>query len=391
MKLNKHKELIVNLHSEGLSSSEIQGRLSEIGIEITPRAIRAAILRWKRDNTFSEILDNNGFLNSGGWSHGWLKTKEGSVFLRNEEDLHLTQDDIKDAIAEALKSVKPVKVHAVNSARKIALRGIITDAHVGMEPDTENAMFGFVYNERIFKKHLDKFYQSMATRLDRAGDVDKVIVDDLGDGLDGYNKQTTRGGHELQQNMSNKEQWRTYVFNKLETLQSIIDLGHAAEYEFRSVSQCNHSGDFGWTANMAIKMTIEQMYGNVTYTILNKPIERFVYGDHSHFLTHGKDVNMMKRNWPLKITDKISQIIHQCIDYTDCRSKYIHLDKGDLHQVGYDRNYKFSYQNYMSFAPPSAWVQANFGVSYCGYTIQEIPKHDNEIESTDVYFEMEKK
>jgi len=68
-------------------------------------------------------------------------------------------------------------------------------------------------------------------------------------------------------------------------------------------------------------------------------------------------------------------------------SKYIHLDKGDLHQLAYDRARRFDYRNFMSFAPPSNWVQHNFGVSYCGYSVQEIPKFSNDVRHTDIFFD----
>ena len=45
----------------------------------------------------------------------------------------------------------------------------------------------------------------------------------------------------------------------------------------------------------------------------------------------------------------------------------------------------------MSFAPPSSWVQHNFGDSYSGYSIQVIPKNTNEISHTDYFLDYKKK
>jgi hypothetical protein len=98
----------------------------------------------------------------------------------------------------------------------------------------------------------------------------------------------------------------------------------------------------------------------------------------------------MVKNWPLQLTEKISNIVRQYIDHHNINSKFIHLDKGDLHQLGYAREPKFDYRNFMSFAPPSTWVQSNFGVSYCGFSLQVIPKHTNQIEHTDIFFDMKK-
>jgi hypothetical protein len=43
----------------------------------------------------------------------------------------------------------------------------------------------------------------------------------------------------------------------------------------------------------------------------------------------------------------------------------------------------------MSFAPPSAYVQNNFGDSYSGYSIQVVPKYSSEISHTDYFFDLE--
>ena len=43
------------------------------------------------------------------------------------------------------------------------------------------------------------------------GGFENIVICNLGDSLDGYNGQTTRGGHDLAQNMSNKEQLHTYI------------------------------------------------------------------------------------------------------------------------------------------------------------------------------------
>jgi hypothetical protein len=98
----------------------------------------------------------------------------------------------------------------------------------------------------------------------------------------------------------------------------------------------------------------------------------------------------MFKGLPKELNDKTIKFINDYIEHYDINSKYIHLDKGDLHTSAYQRTKKFDYRNYMSFAPPSAWVQHNFGDCYSGYSIQIIPKYNNEVAHTDYYFEMKK-
>jgi hypothetical protein len=391
-KIKKHVEYAFKLAAENpsFSSSEIAKMVKERFPDITEESMSRRVRMIRQHNTFHQKLEENNFTPPENWSHGWLKTKEASVFIRNQSEFELTEEFVKETITAALINVKPVSNSYVPSGNKKALRGIITDAHVGMNPMSEDALFSFRYDEIIFKEHLDVFFNHMKKEIHSHGFFDVIIVDDLGDGLDGFNGTTTRASHHLEQNMSNKEAWSAYVFNKLNTLCSIINLNAAEKYQFRNVANCNHAGDFGWTANMAIKMTLEKMYENVEYIILNKPIEHFTYGNHTYLITHGKDKNLMTKGMPLHLTDKTAGIIRQYIDHYGITSPYIHVDKGDLHRVAYDRNPRFDYRNFMSFAPPSQWVQANYGVSYCGFSTQIIPKHTNDIQHTDIFFDMKK-
>lgn len=724
---NDIKEEIIDLKvNKGYGSRKIQKHIADKhNHNVSSSAVRNTLKRWGYGgNTFEKKLQENEFSIPENWSYGWLKTKEASVFVRNQEEI-MTLDDVTNVIKDAVKNIKQIKLPKVSKTNKKALRAVISDCHVGMKSDGKEAMFSFEYNENIFNEHLGLLFQSISDKIDAHGDFDLIIIDDLGDGLDGFNGETTRGGHKLPQNMDNKDAWEAYVFGKIETYANIVKLNAAKKYQFRNVTNCNHcftqdtevmtnngwklyseltrqdlvasvdldtdeinfyrpidyifnedvaceintyknknvdlsvttehrmlnrkssiyndeyrydlsrdmsnrgqsyfkvsgknykedyngvtddeirfaawiltdgsitkynnnptgfciyqskestkeiirnllndmnisfresvyerevntvcgrelvskpkkqtafvinktqseendlyrllsvintkdkfpewmgklskrqfdvflneyilgdgsrklgvdtsatvygteknlsqlqyfcvlnshkanlsinnrgdyiltivfdkeevsikpkkhmnssyyegytwcltmpksnlvvrrngrvsiqgnSGDFGWTANMAIKMSLEQMFDNVEYILLDKPIEHFFYGEHCHLLTHGKDKSLMVRNWSLQLTDKIANLIRQYIDHHDIRSKYIHLDKGDLHSLGYAREPKFDYRNFMSFAPPSQWVQANFGVSYCGFSLQVIPKNSNQIEHTDIFFDMKR-
>ena len=120
-------------------------------------------------------------------------------------------------------------------------------------------------------------------------------------------------------------------------------------------------------------------------------MEHFTYGNHTFILTHGKDSKYMNRGLPFELNPTAINFINDYIEHYEIKTKYIHLEKGDLHRVGYSRTKKFDYRNYMSFAPPSAWVQHNFGDCYSGYSIQVVPKWNDEISHTDYFFELNKK
>jgi hypothetical protein len=320
----------------------------------------------------------------------WYKGKYYSIHAKPDQLSYLQA--IEDIISTLPKrKVRPVKGKAKKSC--IAIKATLSDMHVGMEPNPEGrALFEYEYNASVFNSNLDKVYDALIKEYNRYGKFDVLVIDDLGDGLDGFNGLTTRGGHSLPQNMDNVTAFKTYVFGKLDLIERAQAAGIANKILVRNVVKCNHAGDFGYTANVAIQMILERTYAKeaVEFYILEKFMEHFEYGDHSFILTHGKDDKYMRKGLPYKLSDDAIKFINQYIDHYNIRSKYIHVEKGDLHQVGYARTKKFDYRNYMSFAPPSAYGQHNYGDGYGGFSIQVVPKFENEISHTDYFFEFKK-
>ncbi len=325
--------------------------------------------------------------------HYWYKGEHFSINVNGENET----DYIK-AVAEVIDNYdfkpKTFKRNKADKNNPKAIKATLSDMHVGLNSNPNSrSLFGYEYNAEIFNENIDKVINSIIKEYESNGTFDLLLFDDLGDGLDGYDGLTTRGGHKLEQNMSNEEAFKTYVEGKLRLIETVIDMGVAEKYHVRNVSDCNHSGSFGAIANMAIKMVLDRIYEKniVEFTILEKFMEHFEYGVHTFILTHGKDKHYMFKGLPYTLNDKAIVYINEYIEHYGINTKYIHLEKGDLHRIGYDRTKKFDYRNFMSFAPPSAWVQANFGDGYSGYSIQVVPKYNGEIQHTDYYLELKKK
>lgn len=324
----------------------------------------------------------------------WDKTKEYSVAVKldkNEADSYLEE------VKRIVESYNPDKLRTIEKVKldsPKAIKATLSDMHIGLNPNPDNkSIFAYEYNEEIFKANIDKVFNSILKEYESNGRFDLLVIDDLGDGLDGWNGQTTRGGHKLEQNMTNEEAFRVFVEGKLTLIENCIRAGIANEVTIRNVANDNHSGSFASIANMTIKMILDRTYeqSDVNFYILDKFMEHFQYGDHTFILTHGKDSQYMFKGLPYELNDKAISFINDYIDHYNINTKFIHLEKGDLHRVGYSRTKKFDYRNFMSFAPPSAWVQHNFGDCYSGYSIQTISKYSGEISHADYYFDLTKK
>jgi hypothetical protein len=327
--------------------------------------------------------------------HGWLKSKEASIFFKNPlyDDGLLNMDKVAKSfqkIVDGLSLKKKTKLTSVKSNNQKALKVTISDSHVGMNP--KEGVFEYEYNDVVYKESLDKVFGSIIKEFNTHKTFEHLFLDDLGDLADGWSGYTTRGGHKLPQNLTNQEVFEVCIDGKVNLIKKIIDSKVAKKITVRCIVNDNHSGDFGHLIALGVKKIINTIYKKsvVDIDIITGFMEHRVYGDHCFILTHGKDKANMRSGLPIHLNDKASRFIRDYIDYYAIDSKYIHVEKGDLHQIGYQKIKKFDYRNFMSFAPPSAWIQHNFGDSYSGYSIQVIPKYGEEISHTDYFLNYKK-
>ena len=332
--------------------------------------------------------------------HLWLKTKNESVFVKNpdykEPELLETTKHLEKAIDKVLNKFNKEDYIFYPNQHESNLKAIkitISDDHVGLEPNpNDNGLFKYEYNAEIYANSYEKVFNSVIKEFRTHGKFDLLLLDNLGDEQDGWNGFTTRGGHALPQNMTNAEVFETCIDVKVKMIKSLVENNIANKIILRKVTNDNHSGDFGHTINLAVKKIINLIYSNdiVEVETLTQFLEHRIYGDHCFILTHGKDTKQMFKGLPLKLDEKTINFINDYLRFYDIKSKYVHVEKGDLHQIGYNKCNTFDYRNFMSFAPPSSWVQHNFGDCYSGYSIQVIPKFENEISHTDYFLDYKK-
>ena len=324
-------------------------------------------------------------------THYWHKSDNLSTFVKVDNKMYGFEIvHIIDEIIEARKLPK-IKLPKLKPTDKV-LNVILSDMHVGLEPNPQGrSLFQFKYDKEEFNYRLEQVLQAVFKEFNTHGTFQNVVLYDLVDGLDGWNAETTRGGHKLDQNMSNIEAFKTYVSGKLNLIEMIINSGVTNKVIVRSVSKCNHSGDFGYIANETIRMLLHRVYGVsiVQFYILEKFMEHFYHGNHCFIITHGKDDKSMKFGMPLNLNDKTINYINSYIKHYKIDAKYIHVYKGDLHQVSFHKTRDFDYRNFPSFAPPSNWAQHNFTLGVSGYSTEIIGLEDSEVTHSDYFFNFE--
>jgi len=249
---------------------------------------------------------------------------------------------------------KPSDVYVNNDRTSLII--FLSDLHIG----AYNEKYGFYdlpeYNKDEIIRRLNKIVETFKGQY-----YNDLIVVDLGDSVDQFQKETTRGGHLLPNNMTDKEMSHLYLdcmnyfFTKLETE---IQFDRNLYY---SIGESNHSGDFGWALNLALSYKL-QSKGWKTY-VSDYPIDDFTVGDTRWIYTHGKNNLTQSKQFPLTLNPQTELYFANYIAENKFGNdgKKIYVVKGDLHQYAYTSGKQFDYVSVGSMYATSNYIAANFG------------------------------
>ena len=304
-------------------------------------------------------------------------THTGVPFYNIEFKPHVLLDDPLDLTAIFEKYTYKRKANKFKPKNKQGFdRLVLTDIHIGMNPDAEGvSMYSNKWNAEDIEESRLRIVQELISR--RRSDV--LVIEQLGDLLDGYDKKTTRGGHELPQNMSNQEQFDSAVSFMVDLVNDTYHYYSAIRVE--NVCNDNHAGDFGYMACQAVKLILEAKYENVKVTNHKSFLSHYSVLNSLSVISHGKDKVHNKFGFKPQLDTKQIEKIDQYIKYHGLyRYKHIRFAKGDSHQAMFDdtTSNDFTYNNYPSLAPASEWVQSNFKNSKRGFAIEH-QEHDTGI------------
>tara|TARA_R110001599_G_scaffold69420_2_gene195824 strand:+ start:7863 stop:9089 length:1227 start_codon:yes stop_codon:yes gene_type:complete len=273
--------------------------------------------------------------------------------------------DFKSIIKKYIKPIKQKKVkklHGSNDFDSLTF----TDVHIGMDTDVDN---NTMYSKEWNKEELFKTADIVINQTLQEQESSILYVDDLGDLLDGFNAQTTRGGHSLPQNMTNEESFDAALKFKLKILYGLVD--NYQEIHFNNICNDNHSGAFGYFVNEAFKQIAELQFKNITVTNHRKFLNHYFVNDVCFIISHGKDDKSLKFGFKphldLKGTEKIDQYCKQNKIYKN--SELVIFKKGDSHQALFDMctSDDFYYYNYPALSPSSNWIKNNFKLGRRGF------------------------
>ena len=273
--------------------------------------------------------------------------------------------DFKSVIEKYIKPITQKQVEKHNGTKDFDSL-TITDVHIGMDTDVDN---NTMYTKEWNKEELLKSAEIVIEQTLEEQESSVLYVDELGDLLDGFNAQTTRGGHSLPQNMTNEECFDAALEFKLKILYGLVN--NYQEIHFNNICNDNHSGAFGYFVNEAFKQIAELQFTNVTVTNHRKFINHYFVNDICFLISHGKDDKSLKFGFKpqldFKGTEKIDQYCKQNKIYKN--SDLVIFKKGDSHQALFDMctSDDFYYYNYPALSPSSNWIKNNFKLGRRGF------------------------
>ena len=282
-------------------------------------------------------------------------------------------EDVKDFdITKIIKKyIKPIKLNKQERivGGKDFDRLILTDVHVGMDTDKyQNSMYAVKWDREEVIASAD--YVVKTTLEERESDL--IVIDDYGDLLDGFDGKTTRGGHDLPQNMTNEEAFDTALEFKLRTIEPLVQA--YPNVMVNNICNDNHSGAFGYFVNEALKQILNIKYPHITVNNHRKFINHYQVGRIAFPITHGKDDKSLKFGFkPHLKPDSIEKIDQYCKHNNLYKtSDLVIFCKGDSHQALLDMcsSDDFFYFNYPALSPSSQWVQNNFKKGRRGFFLE---------------------
>ena len=303
------------------------------------------------------------------------QNKENNVLRRIEKDQLAEANKLINKLAKEVNDLKYAKdfhftidgdytpkthTPCYNTGKTLILH--ISDTHVGAALSS-TSLFNNEWNESEFARRLTE----LVSKINDLGKFDKIIINLLGDYLDGMDGMTARRDHVMPQNMDNKQQFNVFIKHMLHFIEDIQSLCN--NIEIYAVPEGNHGGFADYFAIKALEYATNSYFPNIPFTVFDRYYGVFSVGSHRYLVFHGKDGQFMKKPMPLNLNDTTSTLLRDWMDREQMTGENIHIIKGDLHSNNLNSCRKFDYRNVLSLFGDSDYSQMNYvsnsyGVSY---------------------------
>ena len=257
---------------------------------------------------------------------------------------------------------KPIPIKPCEITSKTILSLYLADMHIGSKCESNT-----LYPNPYTKEEIERRLNALFNKIKEYGFYNKIIINLMGDSLDGMDNQTARRDHFMPQEMDNMEQLETFL--ELTTKFILNCKTIANNVDVYSVKCGNHGGFWEYTANLALQNAIKVIAPEVKFTLFKDYFGAYTINNEVIIIHHGKDEKFMKRGMPLNVDERTKVMLYEWLDSNNIKGDNIHFVKGDLHSNSLNSCKKFDYRNVLSLYGASDYSNFNFsrnsyGVSY---------------------------
>lgn len=347
----------------------------------------------KPQRGFTAIADDGSLLNIGQYckhygldvnkirsykliSHSGIPFYNVVFYTAEEEAVSNVSEHLDEIISKYIQPIESEVIKAEHFSEEWFDRLVFSDVHIAMDV---NGNGDPLYDGKWDREELFRRLDCMIQHTKTYQKSNLLVISNLGDYMDGLGGETTRKGHELPQNMNDKEAFDLGIEFSLKLIDSLVD--EYAEIKYNFLVEDNHSGVFSYFVSQAVKGILEVRYPNrVSVKTQKKFIDHFKIGKHTIVETHGKDSVSLKFGFRPHLDDKqAKKIDHYLKENGLYDGNFIEFSKGDSHLSLLDESTStdFHYYNYPAFSPPSSWVKSNFSNTKSGFKFFNIKKNEN--------------
>ena len=286
-KLLPYKKIIISLKEQGKSCRIISEHLEkQHNFVVSGRAIHDFIQKHYKPSIFEEKLEQSNFNVNSKWSHGWLKTKEASIFIKNKEGI-ISFDEMRakfiTEMSEYSPSYKKVKRKDITDKHLLVID--IADLHIGKLADKSET--GDKYNSDIGVKRALEGVNGILSKA-KGFPIDKILFIIGNDVLhiDNANKSTSAGTTQDVDGMwyKNYEIARDLYIKIIEMLVNVANV-HVVH------NPSNHDYISGFMLADSIFCWFRK-HKNITFDVSNAHRKYFIYGKNLIGSSHGDGAKM---------------------------------------------------------------------------------------------------
>jgi len=231
-----------------------------------------------------------------------FQNKENNYLKKVEQDRNkITENMLKDMtkkyydlensfeklgkVISSTTTIKPyTKSNYVESKQDLMLH--LADLHIGAKV-RKTSIYQNEYNYDIVKSRLETVLSKISTKR-----YDTIVINLLGDMLDGMDQQTARRDHIMPQNMDNFEQVTAFLEIMEWFVVSIQQMGICNYIKVYSVKDGNHDGITAYTAQLALLNKLNLILPNCETKLFTDFFGYYEFKGEKFILCHGELFNI---------------------------------------------------------------------------------------------------